>query len=719
MKMTRDKTRSRTIWLWDKANWNGFRHDLENINWGVLLRGNINEQVKIFTDLILSLQELHVPHKTYTIKPNDQPWFGARCRKAADDKSKAWTRYKRSPSRRNKNLYDRACQEMKRVQKWAKKHWKSDMRRKLSGISVGSREWWNLVKSQQGFAPDDSIPPLDKSDGTVATSSEEKAELFASYFANKMTVQDARGPTPAVPSKTNKTLSSLVITQGGVEHQLLNVDVKKSLGPDGISPYTLKRCAYQLAYPLAHLFRLCLTEQEWPYLWKWARVVAAHKKSSKSSVQNYRPISLLSVVGKIFEKIISDEVTLFLDQNFLLSDKQFGFRRERSTSDLLLHLSTPWQQSLDKGNYTYVVALDIAGAFDRVWHNGIIEKLKSFGIAGDLLKLFENYLRGRTLRVVVNGSESKEYPIEASVPQGSVIGPLLWNVYFNDILQLIPEAYAFADDCTLTFTCNDNNRQETITKINEALQLIMSWGNRWQVSLAPQKTQMMVISRRQEAQNIHLPNIKLNGKILAQQPSINILGVEIDSTLSFTNHVRDLAARCAKKLGCIRRISHLLDARGCLMLYNSQVRSIMEYSPLVWSSCPPSYLRLLDRVQDRARRLIESKSGDNNIPIVFQPLQHRRNVAGLCVFYKIYVLRVSHLMTLSLPTARSFYNTRSASAVGYEIEIPFARTEQYLRSFLPKYSRMWNRIIQNVDLHHINSMQQFKAAVHIFGLLNF
>lgn len=561
---------------------------------------------------------------------------------------------------------------------------------------------------------------MDKPDGTVATCAEEKAELLASYFASKMTVPDVDGLPPTVPLKTNKSLSAIGITQKGVEQQLINIDVKKSLGPDGISPYTLKRCAHQLAIPLAHLYRLCLKEQEWPYLWKWARVVAAHKKNSKSSVKNYRPISLLSVVGKIFEKIIADEVSCFLDQNLLLSDKQFGFRKKRSTSDLLLQLSTSWQQSLDKGNYIYVIALDIAGAFDRVWHKGIVAKLQSFGIAGDLLRLFENYLKRRTLRVVVNGYTSNEFPIEASVPQGSVIGPLLWNIYFNDILQLIPEAYAYADDCTVAFTCNDNNRHATIRKINETLKLIVAWGNRWQVSLAPEKTQAMLVSRRQDPQNLNLPGIKLDGSILLQQPSINILGVEIDNTLSFTSHVKDMATRSAKKLACVRRISHHLDVKGCLTLYNSQIRPIMEYSPLVWSSCPPSYLHLLNKIQERARRLIESKRDGNSPPILLQPLQHRRNVAGLCVFYKVHILRVMHLASLRLPAARSHYNTRGAPRSSLEqLEVPFARTEQYLRSFLPKYSRIWNSLVQDVDLYQIDSMQQFKVAAHTWNLLDF
>ena len=408
VEMNRDKAISRTVWLWDRANWQGFRRELESLNWDNILRGSVTDQVRIFTDLILALQEIYVPHKTFTIKPNDQPWFGPRCREAADDKSRAWTRYKRCPSIRNKNTYTTACREMKKTQKWAKKRWLKEIRHKLSGRSVGSREWWSLVKTQQGFVPDETIPPLNKPDGTVTTSAKEKAELLASYFASKMTVPDISSSPPTVPLKTNKRLSGIIITEEGVMQQLLNINVKKSLGPDGISPYTIKRCAHQLTTPLTHLFKLCLKEQEWPHLWKWARVVALHKKNSKSSVKNYRPVSLLSVIGKVFEKIIAEEVTCFIDQNSLLSDKQFGFRKKRSTSDLLLQLSTSWHKSLEKGNYTYVIALDIAGAFDRVWHKGIVAKLKSFGIAGDLLMLLENYLKGRTLRVVVNGYTSND-----------------------------------------------------------------------------------------------------------------------------------------------------------------------------------------------------------------------------------------------------------------------------------------------------------------------
>ena len=207
---SRDPAVTRMIWLWDKADWQGMRAELENINWYDLFKGEINDKVKAFTDMILTMQYKYIPHRYYTVKPRDQPWFGPNCRAAAEVKSKAWINFKRNPTRRNKDLHTKACKEMKNVQKWAHKHWKDDLKRKLSRSSVGSKAWWNLVKQQQGFAPDDSIPPLDKPDGSVATSGEEKAELLASYFAGKMTVPDTDRPTPFVPSRTNKRLSILL-----------------------------------------------------------------------------------------------------------------------------------------------------------------------------------------------------------------------------------------------------------------------------------------------------------------------------------------------------------------------------------------------------------------------------------------------------------------------------------------------------------------------------
>ena len=291
-----------------------------------------------------------------------------------------------------------------------------------------------------------------------------------------------------------------------------------------------------------------------------------------------------------------------------------------------------------------------------------------------------------------------------------MLGPLFWNIYFDDILHLIPEAQAYADDCTLSFPCKDNNHYQTIIHINEALKTIVSWGKKWQVTLASEKTQLMVISRRLRPNN--LPQIKIDGEYIIPQSRIDILGIQFDQGLTFTDHVKDLAKRTAQKFACLRRVAHLLDSKGCSMLYNSQIRSLMEYAPLVWSSCPRSYLRLLDKVQERAQRLVNNKRHEEQ-QVNFQSLQHRRAVSGMCVLYKVQVKGYPQLADLRLPPAlRPARSTRQANVLGSEVAVPFARTELFIRSFHPYYARMWNRLCQNVSPQSFTSLHNFKCFIH-------
>ncbi len=269
------------------------------------------------------------------------------------------------------------------------------------------------------------------------------------------------------------------MTAENVERLLSEVEVGKATGPDNVSPRVLKNCAKELSGPLTTVFQTCLRENKWPSTWKEARVVPVHKKSLRSEPSNYRPISLLSVVGKVLERLVAGVICQHLSENNLLSDRQFGFRPGRSTSDLLLLLTKDWQNALDEGLDTLVVALDIAGAFDRVWHAGLLEKLRAKGIQGNLLLLLDDYLRGRTLHVVVNGQSSGPSPVQASVPQGSVLGPILWNIYIDDLLRQLSTVAAYADDCTLSRSYCRLDSHRAVRDLNRQLRLVEQWGETW------------------------------------------------------------------------------------------------------------------------------------------------------------------------------------------------------------------------------------------------
>lgn len=297
-----DECSQREIWLWDYADWISMREKLRDTDWASLLTGNVNQDTEKLTSYIRSLQQEHVPSRVYGTRPTDQPWFGYRCRVAADSKYKAWVRLKRHPTWRNKVLHKEACKNMKCTVKWAISKWESDVKRKLRGNEVGSKQWWSLIKEKQGTLTQERIPILKRADGSLATNSQEKAELLADLFSAKMTIGEPNRPPPALPRLCSDRLQHIDITEGRVYKLLKSINTKKAIGPDNTSPHVLKRCARELALPLKLLFSSCLHSKEWPTLWKQARVTPVHKKNDKSNPTNYRPISLLSVISKIFEK---------------------------------------------------------------------------------------------------------------------------------------------------------------------------------------------------------------------------------------------------------------------------------------------------------------------------------------------------------------------------------------------------------------------------------
>lgn len=385
-----------------------------------------------------------------------------------------------------------------------------------------------------------------------------------------------------------------------------------------------------------------------------------------------------------------------------------------------------------------MIALDIAGAFDSVWHRGLTAKLQQLGITGDLLRLLSNYLLGRSLHVAVNGSTSTSFPVEASVPQGSVLGPILWNIYFSDLLQTIPAASAYADDCTLSRTYKREEAQDVIESVNRQLADIMAWGKRWQVRFAPDKTQAMVISRsREDARQLN-GRLRFGNDTIPLQSSVDILGVEVDSQLRFDRHLERVAHKASQKVNLLRRMKNLLDAEGLNTLYKAQVRPVMEYAPLTWMASARCHLNLLDKVQRRAERLINgtqhhrpsqwetqrqqqqqhphegrARPATNQL----NSLEHRRRVAALTVLHKAQVGLVPHLTDLRATWRRSERSTRTVLSNASLLEVPMARSSTHQRAFSIAAVVWWNNLTADVDVTQL-STQQMKVASHRWLLLH-
>ena len=265
----------------------------------------------------------------------------------------------------------------------------------------------------------------------------------------------------------------------------------------------LKNTGRSIAIPLRKLFNLSLQANSFPVLWKLAHVTPIFKKGDRSLVSNYRPISLVSCVGKTFERVIFKHVYNYLITNSLIYQYQSGLLPGHSTVHHLIKLIHHTCLALEKHETNCQIFCDISKAFDRVWHRGLLLKLENYGINGNLLLWFEDYLKNRSKKVCINENFSSEKSISAGVPQGSVLGPLLFLIYKNDISEdLTGLARLFADDTSLSYSSIDLHQIEMI--LNEDLRKLSVWAKKWLIVFNPLKTEVMLISNSFYDYNIDL-----------------------------------------------------------------------------------------------------------------------------------------------------------------------------------------------------------------------
>ena len=298
-----------------------------------------------------------------------------------------------------------------------------------------------------------------------------------------------------------------------------NLDSSKASDPDCIPVVVLKNCEPELSYILAKLFNKCLKESCFPDCWKVSSVVLVFKNvGERSTAKNYHPVSLLSVVSKVFEKLVNNRIVDHLEKCGLLSDFQYGFRSSRSTADLLTVVSDRIARAFNRSGTTRAVALDIFKDFDRVWHTGLLHKLKSYGTSGQIFGLISSFLSDMWLRVVLDGKSSQDYPVNAGVPQGSILGPTLFLLYINDLPDdVICNIAIYADDTTLYSKCDQASdlwqQLELASELESDLRDTVDWGRKWLVDFNAGKNQLVSFDR---SKNTGAIDVKIDGSVLAQ-----------------------------------------------------------------------------------------------------------------------------------------------------------------------------------------------------------
>uniref|UniRef100_A0A0P4VVU6 Reverse transcriptase domain-containing protein n=1 Tax=Scylla olivacea TaxID=85551 RepID=A0A0P4VVU6_SCYOL len=441
-----------------RANFERLRMQLASIDWNDLLETpDINNAWEVFAKKLNETAFLCVPQRNRRKVKNTKPkWWNNEIRCCLLAKKNAYHKYILTQNNDDKLEHDRLRRKTKKLIKCSKKSVEAQI---ANSCKTNPKEFYSYVKTKRVLTS--TIGPLITQNGKQIESETDMANTLNEYFSTVFTTEDVQGslPTPT-PQSRGTTLPDFTITESEILSVTKSMNVNKTPGPDKISPRLLKEARNELVKPLTILFNKTLLAGKVPHEWKLANVTPIFKKGNKSLPANYRPISLTSVVCKLMETIIRDKIVKYLEENKIIKDSQHGFRTKRSCLTNLLDFFYEVFNSYDETKAVDIIYLDFQKAFDTVPHKRLISKVKAHGIAGNTLKWLRDWLSDRKQRVVINGKESEWHKVNSGVPQGSVLGPVLFIMYINDIDEGINcKISKFADDTKITSKVTSASQQ--------------------------------------------------------------------------------------------------------------------------------------------------------------------------------------------------------------------------------------------------------------------
>ena len=381
-----------------------------------------------------------------------------------------------------------------------------------------------------------------------------------------------------------------------------------SKGYDDISPYICKKIISTIASPLCSIINQSFNTGVFPDELKIARVVPIHKAGDKLLVTNYRPISILPFFSKIFEKLMHNRLMKYLDTNDILTNNQYGFRNKSSTHLALLNLTDIITKELENNNFSIGVFIDLSKAFDTINHTILLQKLGRYGIRGTILDWFHSYLNNRTQYVNINDSNSDPLPVTVGVPQGSILGPLLFIIYINDIVNVfaLMNTIMFADDTNLFFSNKDLSI--LFKTVNNELEKIAKWFKCNRLSLNLDKTSYIIFTTRNKKIIDTNLDIKIDGITLELVQKTKFLGVIINSHLNWKDHIQLVQSKISKNIGILYKISSKLPINILKSLYFTLIQPYYQYCNIVWATGKSLALDSLFRTQKKVIRIISKKN---------------------------------------------------------------------------------------------------------------
>ena len=712
-----------THWTWHPNNILSLRQGLVNAD----LVGHLptdapdsNQVTELWThwrNTVIQIAKVHCcpPHTKPSTKRNpgpSRPWITQELLSAIKDKHKRYRTYLKDKSNSNWQQFTTIRNKVTTLLRNAK----SVFVQSATTDAIRNARLHRIMKClKQKTAtpiPDLHHPPHE------ATTAQDKANMLNRFFIQQSEHSVADSPPTTPPIRTTpditSTLHTITTSPAEVESLLKQLNTKKSPGHDGIPTRLLKEAAAELAPSLAVLYNLSFQTGDIPQDWKDATVSPIHKKGAKTSPTNYRPISLLSITSKIQEKIVYSR--LYKHILPYLPPHQSGFRKHDGTELQLARLVHQISAARDSGQSVLACFFDLSKAFDRVWHKGLLAKLLHYGVRDRALTWVEAYLTGRRQRVKVLDTTSSWLPIPAGVPQGSVLGPLLFLIYTIDLPHACTNTNTtcsqFADDTALI--TSTPSLQTTQLQLQKAVSSAGRWLKDWHLLVNAEKT-VTVIFHHDNRPPEQQPTIYLDGKLLSVARKQRHLGITFQHDLRWTEHTNAILNKSLTSLKNILRLRNSLNSSALAYLYSTYIRPKLEYACIALSPLPTHTMDKLERFQRKAARVclrlpLYTPADHSHLlrRLSLSSLHCRRNIKHLLLAHSIHHRYAPpHILQLNLPPPTTpNYSLRHRRSY----HIPSSRTDRHKDSPIYKSLYLFNSLPENIK--NTRNRAQFKFQIN-------
>lgn len=667
----------RSIRIYDSDSIEKFKLALSHVDWAGICSDYIcsdpNESYNIFTKRFSLIFEEYFPQKCFKqtrAKTPRKEWITSGLVKSCNKKSYLYKKYIKNPNVENKTKYIRYRNKLKSILHKAEKDF---YRAKFKQFQGNLTQTWKLLGTILNKNKQSNIVTEFVKNGCTITDPQEIVEYFNDFFVN--IGEKLAKSIPAASSKFSSYLPgtesyknsfALFLTDAAEVTGIVDgFNDKSSYGVDHIPINILKKCISQVAEPLSALINSSFHSGRVPDSLKIAKVCPIFKADAENTFSNYRPISVLPSFSKVFEKVVHRRLSEYMISKCILNKNQYGFRQNHSTYMAIQDMYSKISQAIDNQEYAVGIFVDLSKAFDTINHDILLQKLQHYGIRGLALKWFRDYLTNRKQYVCYNNVSSSFMNVTCGVPQGSILGPLLFILYINDIVNCSSMLYfiLFADDTNIFFASKSHS--DLMKIVNEELLKLSDWFRANKLSLNAKKTNYIIFGNKSKTcfeSNFH---ISIDGNSLERVSNTKFLGVFVDEDLNWKHHTSQISIKISRSIGVLNRVKYLLSHDALLSLYHTMIHPYLLYCNIVWGGASLTALNKLICLQKRAVRLITGSGFRSTTSPLFKQLNilklhdvHKFQIYMFMFKCKYKLLPESCLQLVRLNLIESHYNFR-------------------------------------------------------------